>query len=285
MMVFELVGVYGEGNLSFSNAWTYLVVINYLSQVFAMYCLLLFYEVLKEELSPIQPLGKFLCVKLVVFASFVQAGLIALLVKVGVISEKHTWEWQSAEAVATGLQDFMMCIEMLFVAIAHLYSFSAKPYAKEAEEGSCFDCFLAMWDVSDIRDDISQQVRRVRRTIRGYPKKKLFPEDPEHTEHTGLLSSSSQHALSSGSKPSSPLGQYQVFGHTITSQNTAAASKLCEDIVIRISQKKHHTRRYHASFQSPTQLRQNHVNNAHAMTTLRRNSSMRTLAVTNSSND
>lgn len=33
-----------------------------------------------------------------------QAVLIALLVKVGVISEKRTWEWQSAEAVATGLQ-------------------------------------------------------------------------------------------------------------------------------------------------------------------------------------
>lgn len=30
--------------------------------------------------------------------------LIALLVKVGVISEKHTWEWKSVEAVATGLQ-------------------------------------------------------------------------------------------------------------------------------------------------------------------------------------
>jgi len=33
-----------------------------------------------------------------------QAVLIALLVKVGVISEKHTWEWESVEAVATGLQ-------------------------------------------------------------------------------------------------------------------------------------------------------------------------------------
>lgn len=33
-----------------------------------------------------------------------QAVVIALLVKVGVISEKRTWEWQSPEAVATGLQ-------------------------------------------------------------------------------------------------------------------------------------------------------------------------------------
>jgi len=30
--------------------------------------------------------------------------VIALLVKVGVISESHTWEWDSVEAVATGLQ-------------------------------------------------------------------------------------------------------------------------------------------------------------------------------------
>lgn len=35
-----------------------------------MYCLLLFYRTLKEELSPLKPVGKFLCVKMVVFASF-----------------------------------------------------------------------------------------------------------------------------------------------------------------------------------------------------------------------
>lgn len=230
-LVCELVGVYDEGNFSFSNAWTYLVIINNLSQLFAMYCLLLFYKVLKEELSPIKPVGKFLCVKLVVFVSFWQAVLIALLVKVGVISEKRTWEWQSAEAVATGLQDFIICIEMFLAAIAHHYSFSYKPYVQEAEEVSCFDSFLAMWDVSDIRDDISEQIRRVGRTMRGYPKKNYFPEEPENTEHTSLLSSSSQDAVSACSKPSSPLGQYQGFGHTITSQNAAAASKLSEDIV------------------------------------------------------
>ena len=70
-----------------------------------MYFLLLLYKVLKEELSPIKPVGKFLCVKLMVFVSFWEAVLTALLVKVGVISEKQTWEWQSAEAVATDLQD------------------------------------------------------------------------------------------------------------------------------------------------------------------------------------
>lgn len=59
------------------------------------------------------------------------------------------------------LQDFIICIEMFLAAIAHHYTFSYKPYVQEAEEGSCFDSFLAMWDVSDIRDDISEQVRHV----------------------------------------------------------------------------------------------------------------------------
>lgn len=37
---------------------------------FAMYCLVLFYRTLREELGPIKPVGKFLCVKMVVFVSF-----------------------------------------------------------------------------------------------------------------------------------------------------------------------------------------------------------------------
>ncbi|XP_067408038.1 transmembrane protein 184C isoform X3 [Emydura macquarii macquarii] len=69
-LICELVGVYDEGNFSFKNAWTYLVILNNMSQLFAMYCLVLFYKVLREELNPIQPVGKFLCVKMVVFVSF-----------------------------------------------------------------------------------------------------------------------------------------------------------------------------------------------------------------------
>ncbi|KAK1791183.1 hypothetical protein P4O66_013146 [Electrophorus voltai] len=232
-LICQLSGVYDEGNFSSGNAWTYLVIVNNLSQLvsaslhssfcsviceqaaFAMYCLVLFYKALREELSPIKPVGKFLCVKLVVFVSFWQAVFIALLVKVGVISDSHTWDWDSVEAVATGLQDFIICVEMFLAAIAHHFTFTYKPYIQQAEEGSCFDSFLAMWDVSDIRADISEQVRNVGRTVMGRPRKAYVRGEAEQDENTGLLSGDAQDPTPDD-LPTSPPGLYQGMGHTPT---------------------------------------------------------------------
>lgn len=63
------------------------------------------------------------------------------------------------------LQDFIICVEMFLAAIAHHFSFTYKPYIQEAEEVSCFDSFMAMWDISDVRADISEQVRNVGRCL------------------------------------------------------------------------------------------------------------------------
>ncbi|XP_068135380.1 transmembrane protein 184C [Hyperolius riggenbachi] len=235
-LICQLAGVYGEGDFNLKNAWTYLVIINNASQVFAMYCLVLFYIVLREELNPIQPVGKFLCVKLVVFVSFWQAVLIALMVKVGIISEDRVWDWKTVKDVATGLQDFVICVEMFLAAIAHHFSFSYKPYVQEAEEGSCFDSFLAMWDISDIRADISEQVRNVGRTVMGRPRKMFFPEDLDQNEHTSLLSPSTQDPLSAEpSVPPSPSGHYQGFGQTITPQTTPTSAPILDELFSRES--------------------------------------------------
>ncbi|KAK0144928.1 Transmembrane protein 184C [Merluccius polli] len=223
-LICQMCDVYDEGNFSSTNAWTYLVIFNNMSQLFAMYCLVLFYKALREELSPIKPVGKFLCVKLVVFVSFWQAAFIALLVKIGVISEKHTWDWKSVEAVATGLQDFIICVEMFLAAIAHHFSFTYKPYIQDGDEGSCFDSFLAMWDISDVRADISEQVRNVGRTVMGRPRKNYFGEGPSDGERSGLLSGGSSDGANfeSASNPVSPKGRYQGLGNTMTPHSLSA---------------------------------------------------------------
>lgn len=66
----ELCGVYGEGEFSANVAFPYIVVINNISQFVAMYCLVLFYRANKEDLKPMKPIPKFLCIKAVVFFSF-----------------------------------------------------------------------------------------------------------------------------------------------------------------------------------------------------------------------
>ncbi|XP_013771641.1 transmembrane protein 184C-like [Pundamilia nyererei] len=205
-LICQLCGVYDEANFSFRNAWSYLVIINNISQLFAMYCLVLLYRALREELMPIRPVGKFLCVKLVVFVSFWQAVLIALLVKVGVISDKHTWDWDSVEAVATGLQDFIICIEMFLAAIAHHYTFTYKPYVQVT-----LSIYLSIC-----------------RTFLGRPNKMYFgaAARPEHTEHTGLLAATSQDpiAVAATSMPTSPSssGRYQGLGHTTAPHSISA---------------------------------------------------------------
>ncbi|XP_034756991.1 transmembrane protein 184C-like [Etheostoma cragini] len=77
-----------------------------------------------------------------------------------------------------------------------------------------------MWDFSDIRADVTEQVRHAGRTLLGRPNKMYFgaAARPEHSEHTGLLAASSQDpvAVATTSVPSSPSssGRYQGLGHT-----------------------------------------------------------------------
>lgn len=62
--------VYREGEFRWDAGFPYLVVVNNISQFVAMYCLVLFYKATAAELKPMKPLPKFLCIKAVVFFSF-----------------------------------------------------------------------------------------------------------------------------------------------------------------------------------------------------------------------
>ncbi|XP_011568372.2 transmembrane protein 184C [Plutella xylostella] len=192
-MICEINGVYGESDFSPRVAFPYMIIINNFSQFIAMYCLVLFYRANRAELKPMKPIGKFLCIKAVVFFSFFQGVLINILVYSGVISSIFDIvDSGEIKIISSELQDFLICIEMFLAAIAHHYSFSYKPYVSPLDPTpSCLGSFLAMWDVSDVKRDISEHLgvvgssfsRRLRgksmyTMARGYDESSRLMSDP-----------------------------------------------------------------------------------------------------------
>lgn len=72
--------------------------------MWALYCLVRFYNVTHQRLGPIRPLAKFISFKAIVFATWWQGVGIVLLCTFGVLPKEGKFQ--------TGLQDFMICIEV-----------------------------------------------------------------------------------------------------------------------------------------------------------------------------
>lgn len=162
----EMNDVYGEGQFKPNVAYVYILFINNISQFVAMYCLVLFYKANRQELSPMKPLPKFLCIKAVIFFSFFQGVIIEFLVYFGFISNvfgEDDSDKTDPHLLSTKLQDFLICIEMFLAAVAHHYSFPHKPFHinapnYDATNRGFLDALKTMLDISDVRDDIGEHI-------------------------------------------------------------------------------------------------------------------------------
>eukprot|EP01102_Stenamoeba_stenopodia_P009666 TRINITY_DN2857_c0_g1_i1.p1 TRINITY_DN2857_c0_g1~~TRINITY_DN2857_c0_g1_i1.p1 ORF type:complete len:400 (-),score=60.73 TRINITY_DN2857_c0_g1_i1:107-1195(-) len=133
-------GYYSEGNLTPTRGYLYVMLLDNISITICMYYLVLFYELLKEELSEFNPLSKFMCIKTIIMFAFWQGVIIAILGHLDKLPAIVGW---TPEQVATGLQEFIICIEMFLIAIAHMYAFGYKSY--RSNDWSCTD-FIPCWD-------------------------------------------------------------------------------------------------------------------------------------------
>jgi Organic solute transporter Ostalpha len=124
-MILELAGVYHSGEFEASAGYLWITILDNISITISLYALALFYMATAKELAEHQPIWKFICIKAVVFFSWWQGVLIAILVFAGAIKDVDEY---SAQDIANGLQDFIICIEMFIISIAHHFAFSYKPY-------------------------------------------------------------------------------------------------------------------------------------------------------------
>ncbi|KAL5699578.1 Protein laz1 [Ranunculus cassubicifolius] len=123
-VILEAFGVYCEGEFNFKCGYPYIALVLNFSQSWALYCLVQFYTVTKDELEHIKPLAKFLTFKSIVFLTWWQGIAIALLFDLGLFKSPI------AESLRfkSSIQAFIICIEMCVAAMVHLYVFPAKPY-------------------------------------------------------------------------------------------------------------------------------------------------------------
>ncbi|KAL6346733.1 hypothetical protein AAG906_002849 [Vitis piasezkii] len=123
-VILEAFSLYCEGDFKWGCGYPYIAVVLNFSQSWALYCLVQFYTVTKDELEHIKPLAKFLTFKSIVFLTWWQGVAIALLYDLGLFKSAIAQGLQSKSSV----QDFIICIEMGIASIVHLYVFPAKPY-------------------------------------------------------------------------------------------------------------------------------------------------------------
>ncbi|KAJ1460849.1 organic solute transporter Ostalpha-domain-containing protein [Pelagophyceae sp. CCMP2097] len=121
-------GTFDEADLSASSSYLWVLLLNNTSVTIALYYLVYFYHASLpcEELQQSKPLSKFLAIKAVVFFCFWQYCLINALGTFGVID--RTLAHRSEGATLTGLNDFIICLEMAFFSVLNIKVFSAKEF-------------------------------------------------------------------------------------------------------------------------------------------------------------
>ncbi|KAK3990032.1 organic solute transporter Ostalpha-domain-containing protein [Cladorrhinum sp. PSN332] len=149
-IIMKATGTYHEGTIKLNSGYFWSGMIYNISVTVCLYALGLFWVCMLNDLKPFRPVPKFLCVKLIIFASYWQGFALAILVWLGVIPDKV--EGRTADSLAAAIQDFLICIEMPAFAIAHWYAFSWHDFADDRIASARMPVRYAARDAFGIRD-------------------------------------------------------------------------------------------------------------------------------------
>lgn len=134
LVVIALTATNSMGNDIFdpSKGYLWTALVYNISITIAFYALAYFYVGLREPfMVGKNALSKFLCVKAVIFASYWQGIVIAIIAALGVLPKFDYWRDDEA---ARGLQDFLICIEMMLISFAHKFCFPSGEFAVEDDD-------------------------------------------------------------------------------------------------------------------------------------------------------
>ncbi|XP_062263298.1 transmembrane protein 184A [Platichthys flesus] len=136
IIVLQAFGKYHDGDFSVTGGYLYITIIYNISVSLSLYALFLFFFATSDLLRPFEPVLKFLTIKSVIFLSFWQGMVLAILERCDVIPNALYIDGEEVGAgtVAAGWQNFIICIEMFFAAIALRYAFTCTVYQEKKNE-------------------------------------------------------------------------------------------------------------------------------------------------------
>lgn len=147
----ELLGWYDVNDVSATSIYFWLTILYNLSVTMSLYCLAMFWKVLWNDLKPFKPVGKFLCVKLIIFASYWQGVMLAICNYTGILPGSETTNTNNTN-IGVYIQNALLCIELIAFAIGHWYSFSYKPFTISKIPNGRLKFYYAVKDMFGIRD-------------------------------------------------------------------------------------------------------------------------------------
>ena len=154
-------GTYEEGYLGLTSGYLWTGIVYNISVTLSLYSLAMFWVCLHEDLKPFRPVPKFLCVKLIIFASYWQGFFLSILQWLGAMSNGAAG--YTPDNLAAAIQDTLICFEMPIFAISHWYAFSWHDYADITISAARLPVVYALRDAFGIRDLIED----TKMTLRG----------------------------------------------------------------------------------------------------------------------
>lgn len=151
IMLTQAIGWYNVNKLGITSIYLWLTVIYNASVTLSLYCLALFWKILWNDLKPFSPIGKFLCVKLIIFASYWQGVALAILHFSGLLQGSSVDEGTETN-ISVFIQNALLCLELVPFAIGHWFSFSYKPFQLSRIPGGRLEFLYALKDFIGVQD-------------------------------------------------------------------------------------------------------------------------------------
>jgi hypothetical protein len=149
-IIMKSTGTYQEGYLGLTSGYLWSGIAYNISVTVSLYSLGLFWVCTAKDLRPFRPVPKFLCIKLIIFASYWQGFFLSILVWLGAIPDDV--EGYTPDNLAAAIQDALICIEMPMFAVAHWYAFSWHDYADVTISAARMPVLYAIRDAFGVRD-------------------------------------------------------------------------------------------------------------------------------------